>query len=89
MISGYSTDGRIKAYGLAILEDDRHAFPPYYCTPILREGLAEEHPEVVDALNLLAGRIDDSTMTLLNYRVDFDKESPEKVARDFLESLGL
>ncbi|MCB0583963.1 MAG: ABC transporter permease/substrate-binding protein [Phaeodactylibacter sp.] len=89
VISGYSTDGRIKAYGLAILEDDRHAFPPYYCTPILRKGLAEEHPEVVKALNLLAGKINDSVMTSLNYRVDFDKESPEAVARNFLESLGL
>lgn len=89
VISGYSTDGRIKAYGLAILEDDRHAFPPYHCTPILRRGLAEEHPEVVAALNLLAGKISDSTMTSLNYQVDFEKQSPEEVARNFLESLGL
>ena len=89
VISGYSTDGRVKAYELAILEDDRHAFPPYYCTPILRRGLMEEHPEVVEALNLLAGRIGDSTMALLNYRVDFEHESPDAVARDFLIANGL
>ena len=89
VISGYSTDGRIKAYELAILEDDRHAFPPYFCAPLLRKGLAGEHPELLETLNLLAGRISDSTMTLLNYRVDFDKESPEEVARTFLKSIGL
>jgi osmoprotectant transport system permease protein len=35
-------------------------------------------------LNLLAGRINDAVMTELNYRVDFLKQAPEEVARDFL-----
>lgn len=89
LISGYSTDGRIKAYNLFTLEDDKNAFPPYYCTPIIRQALKNEHPEVAEALNLLAGRINDSIMTELNYRVDFDKAKPEDVARDFLQSLGI
>ncbi|MCB0554457.1 MAG: ABC transporter permease/substrate-binding protein [Phaeodactylibacter sp.] len=88
-IGGYSTDDRIKAYELAMLEDDRHAFPPYFCIPLVGEVVAREHPEVVDAVNLLAGRISDSVMTELNYRVDFDKVSPEVVAREFLQSLQL
>ncbi|NBC07782.1 MAG: ABC transporter permease subunit [Bacteroidetes bacterium] len=89
VISGYSTDGRIKAYDLHILEDNRHAFPPYYCVPIMQESLARQHPELVEALDMLAGRIDDSTMTVLNYRVDFDKLSPEQVAEEFLREQGL
>ena len=89
LISGYSTDGRIRAYDLAVLEDDKNAFPPYFCTPIIRSELLQAHPEIGEALNLLAGKISDSTMTALNYRVDFGQEKPEDVARSFLESLGL
>ncbi|MDX1666040.1 MAG: ABC transporter permease/substrate-binding protein [Saprospiraceae bacterium] len=88
-ISGYSTDGRIEAYDLRILEDDRHAFPPYFCTPIVNAEIASEYPEVVEALHQIAGKIDDSTMTRLNYEVDFEKRSPRQVAETFLKEAGL
>ena len=55
----------------------------------MQESMARQHPELVEALDMLAGRIDDSTMTVLNYRVDFDKLSPEQVAEDFLREQGL
>jgi osmoprotectant transport system permease protein len=89
VISGYATDGRVEAYNLRQLEDNRHAFPPYYCAPIMQKKLAEENKILTEALDLLAGRINDSVMTVLNYRVDFDKISPEQVARDFLKAEGL
>lgn len=89
VISGYSTDGRIEAYDLVILEDNRHAFPPYYCTPIIRAETAEKHPELLAAIDLLSGQIDDPTMTRLNYQVDFEKKSPEEVATSFLKEKGL
>ena len=89
VISGYATDGRVEAYHLRQLTDDKHAFPPYYCAPILSKRLATENEALTTALGLLTGRINDSVMTVLNYRVDFDKQSPEQVARDFLEAEGL
>jgi len=89
IIAGYATDGRIKAYNLRVLEDDRHAFPPYFCAPLLRAETAEKHPEVQDALELLAGRLSDSIMTELNYQVDFEKREPEEVAQAFLQEQGL
>lgn len=89
VISGYATDGRVEAYNLRQLGDDRHAFPPYYCVPIMQKKLAEENKKLTDALGLLAGRINDSVMTVLNYQVDFDKISPEQVAQDFLKAEGL
>ncbi|MBD0351600.1 MAG: ABC transporter permease, partial [Flavisolibacter sp.] len=39
--------------------------------------------------NKLSGKINDSIMTELNYRVDYRKQTPEKVARDFLIEKGL
>lgn len=89
VISGYSTDGRIKAYDLIILKDDKNIFPPYYAAPVVRKDALRKHPEVEDILNLLSGHINDSVMTELNYRVDYLKHQPEKVARDFLIQKGL
>ncbi len=49
----------------------------------------QKYPELKNALNQLAGKINDSIMTELNYRVDYLKQSPEKVAKDFLMEQSL
>ena len=89
VISGYSTDGRLKAYGLTVLTDDRHIFPPYYAAPIVSDAALKKFPQLEGVLNMLAGTIDDSVMTELNYRVDYLHQSPENVAADFLKAKGL
>ncbi len=89
VISGYSTDGRLKAFDLIVLDDDKHIFPPYYAAPLIRNDVVEKYPEIENVLNLLSGRISDSTMTELNYEVDYLKQSPEKVARNFLIAINL
>lgn len=89
VISGYSTDGRIEAYHLQILEDDKHVFPPYYASLLVREEVLKKYPELQHVLNLLAGKINDSSMTEMNYKVDYLKESPEEVARWFLKKKRL
>ncbi len=89
VIDGYSTDGRLKAFNLKILKDDKHIFPPYYAAPVVREEVLQKYPELKNVLNQLAGKINDSVMTELNYRVDYLKQSPEKVAKDFLMEQSL
>ncbi|MEO8820001.1 MAG: ABC transporter permease/substrate-binding protein [Ginsengibacter sp.] len=89
VIDGYSTDGRLKAFHLVILKDDKHIFPPYYAAPVIREEVLQKYPELKNVLNQLAGKINDSIMTELNYRVDYLKQSPEKVAKDFLTEQSL
>lgn len=89
VISGYSTDGRLKAFDLVMLEDDKTIFPPYYAAPLIRNDVLKKYPEIENVLNLLAGKINDSVMTDLNYRVDYLKQTPEKVAKEFLSSKGL
>ena len=46
VVSGYGTDGRINAYKLVSLEDDKKIFPPYYAAPIIKERTLERFPEV-------------------------------------------
>lgn len=89
VISGYSTDGRLKAFGLKILKDDKGIFPPYYAAPVIREASIAKLPGLEDALNLLAGKITDAVMTDLNYRTDYLHQTPERVAKDFLVKIGL
>jgi len=89
VISGYSTDGRLKAYNLVVLDDNKHIFPPYYAAPVIRENSLKKFAGLEKILNLLAGKINDSTMTALNYKTDYLHQSPEKVAKDFLVSVNL
>jgi len=89
VISGYSTDGRLKAYNLVVLDDDKKIFPPYYAAPIIRENSLKKFAGLEKILNLLAGKINDSIMTALNYKTDYLHQSPEKVAKDFLTANGL
>ena len=84
IISGYSTDGRLKAFDLIVLNDDKKIFPPYYVAPVIHEEVLQKYPDLENVLNQLSGHINDSIMTELNYRVDYLKQSPDKVAKDFL-----
>jgi glycine betaine/choline ABC-type transport system substrate-binding protein len=84
-----STDGRIPALDLVLLEDDMGFFPPYYAAPIVRQDLLEEAPEVRDILNQMAGQISNEQMQAMNYDVDEDGQEPVDVARQFLIDAGL
>lgn len=84
LISGYSTDGRIKAFDLYVLNDDKKIFPPYYAAPVIKTKTLQKFPELEETLNLLAGQFNDSIMTDLNYKSDYLNQTPEKIARDFL-----
>ncbi|ARJ43714.1 glycine/betaine ABC transporter substrate-binding protein [Pantoea alhagi] len=85
----YTTDGRVKGFDLKILEDDKHFFPSYNVTPLVRKEVLEANPGLAEALNQLSALITDDVITELNKRVDIDHQSPQQVARDFLQSKGM
>lgn len=89
VVCAYTTDGRIPAYNLKPLKDDRGFFPPYYAAPVVRSETLRAHPEVRDVLNELGGALDDSTMQQLNFEVDEKGRTARDVAREFLLSRGL
>jgi len=89
VICAFATDGRIAAFGLQPLRDDRGFFPPYQAAAVVRAEVLRAHPELRKVLELLAGRLDDATMQQLTFEVDEKKRRPGKVARGFLESQGL
>ncbi|WP_020536926.1 ABC transporter permease/substrate-binding protein [Lewinella cohaerens] len=89
IISGYSTDGRVKAYDLKVLEDDQHAFPPYQCAALLNGKTALKYPGLRPTIELLSAKISDSLMTRLNYEVDHLHRSVSEVATNFLRQQNL
>jgi osmoprotectant transport system permease protein len=89
VICAFTTDGRLSAYQLAPLRDDKGFWPPYDAAPVVRVAFLKEHPEVRHALSLLAGLLDNETMRGLNYEVQVEKRSRAEVAREFLKAREL
>lgn len=83
LAAGNSTDGLIPVLDLAVLQDDKHYFPPYYAVPVVRDEALARHPELRAALEELAGKISDADMRALNYAVDGQHRSVVEVVREF------
>lgn len=89
LVDAYSTDSEIEQYQLVVLEDDQHLFPPYQGAPLMRKEIAEKYPEIIEALNKLAGNITDDEMRKMNYEVNVKGKPPAEVAKDYLKRVGL
>lgn len=80
----YTTDGRLSAFDLKLLEDDKHYFPDYTAAPVVRKKVLDAHPQLATLLKPLAEQLDDQTMRELNAKVDVEHQSPGKVAAEYL-----
>jgi len=89
LIAGNQTDGLIPALDLAVLEDDRHYFPPYEAVVVARQEALTRHPEVAAAVAELAGKISDADMRRLNYAVDGEHRDVKALVAEFLRTKGL
>ncbi len=89
LVAGNSTDGQITRSDFVILEDDRHAFPPYEAAAIVREATLQKYPKVREALEQLAGKISPDEMQHLNYLVDGELRDLKDVVRSFRQSKNL
>lgn len=83
---GYTSDGRIAAYDLVVLEDDKQFFPPYDAAPLATKELLDEYPELTDTMEKLDGIITTDMMQQLNYEADGQGKEPAIVAQEFLEA---
>lgn len=80
VISAYTTDGRILAYDLVVLDDPLHALPPYDAVVLVSQRAATR-PGFVDALRPLIGSISLDRMREANKLVDLDHKTPEEAAK--------
>jgi osmoprotectant transport system substrate-binding protein len=81
----FTTDGRIAALDLKVLEDDEAFFPLYNVSPVfVADVYADYGQTLADLYAPVAAALDDDTMAALNARVSADGERPSDVALDWL-----
>ena len=88
VISAFSSDGRITAFDLVVLEDPRHVIPPYDAV-LLAGPTVSGRQDVARALRPLVGAISVDLMREANNLVDRkeDKKTPAQAARWLREQL--
>jgi osmoprotectant transport system substrate-binding protein len=84
----FTTDGRIVALDLVVLEDDKRFFPRYNAAVVLRQDFHTAHPQVARVLAPIVARLDNDTIRGLNAEVDVAGRDPAAVARDWLVREG-
>jgi osmoprotectant transport system permease protein len=89
VIAGYTSDGLIAKYDLVVLDDVKHAIPPYDAIVLISPKRAEDHA-LRAALTPLLGQIDITTMREANLRAAGNDatSSPDAVARWLWEKVG-
>lgn len=85
----FTTDGRIAALDLTLLEDDQNFFPLYNASPVFTEASYEPYSDQLTALYApVTEALKQDVMTELNKRVSADGERPEAVATSWLKENG-
>ena len=74
LITAYTTDARIDAFDLVLLEDTRAILPPYDAF-LLLSPRAGENEALLNALEPLQGAIDTGLMRRANGKVDMERQS--------------
>ncbi|WP_085522485.1 ABC transporter substrate-binding protein [Tuberibacillus sp. Marseille-P3662] len=85
----FSTDSRIDAFNLRLLEDDKQFFPGYYAAVSIRQPVLDKYPKLKDLTADIAEKLDSKTMRELNYKVDIDGKQVKEVAKQWLLDNGL
>lgn len=85
----FTTDGRIKALDLTVLEDDKQYFPSYNAAPAFNAEFLEKNPGVQDVMAQIAPLLTDEVLLDLNYQVDVEGREPADVAYEWMLNEGL
>jgi osmoprotectant transport system permease protein len=88
VIDIYSTDAKIRQYGLRVLDDDRAYFPRYDAMLLYRLDAAQRFPAAWRAIEALQGRISADDMIAMNAQAEIDGKGFAAIARDWLAAHG-
>ncbi|MGB7374241.1 ABC transporter permease/substrate-binding protein [Pontixanthobacter sp.] len=90
VISAYTSDGRVAADRLVIIEDTKHAFPSYDALLMISPEASRDQ-KLIDTLTPLIGAISVDQMREANLAVDRldNKKSPRDAAKNLAAAIGL
>lgn len=84
VIDIYTTDAKIDALGLRVLDDDLKYFPRYDAVVLYRLDVPRRYPQAWAAMRELAGTIDEHAMIAMNARAELGGVPFDVIARDRL-----
>lgn len=84
VMDAYSTDADVVHYGLRLLADDGGYFPEYQAVYLYRAQLQTDNNAAVQAIERLAGTLDEARMGRLNSLVKIDGRSERAAAASHL-----
>lgn len=84
----FTTDGRIKALDLTVLEDDKKFFPNYNVAMVLNEKVLNAHPDLRGLFAPLSAKLTSDTLIDLNAKIDVEGLEPSAVAWDWMVKEG-
>ncbi|WP_246081579.1 glycine betaine ABC transporter substrate-binding protein [Nocardioides litoris] len=84
----FTTDGRIKALDLVVLEDDKQYFPNYNVSLVVREPVEAEYPQIEELMAPVTEKLTDDVLKDLNARIDVDGQEAAQVADEWLREEG-
>jgi len=84
VIDIYSTDAKIRQYGLRVLDDDKHYFPRYDAVLLYRLDLPQRFPRAWRALQDLEGKIGGDAMIAMNAEAELEGQPFAAIARGWL-----
>ena len=85
----FTTDGRIKALNLVVLEDDKNFFPLYNAAPVFRSEYYDANEAALkEIFDPISTALTQEVMTELNKQVSVDGMRPEQVAEKWMKDQG-
>ncbi len=90
LIEVFTTDGQLATGKYVVLVDDKHLFPPYNATLVVRDSVLKKlGPDAQKVVEQVQKGMTEQVMQELNSRVDIDKQEPKDVAAQYLKETGL
>jgi osmoprotectant transport system permease protein len=80
----YSTDAKIRQYGLRVLDDDKRYFPRYDAVLLYRLDVPQRFPQAWRAIGRLEGSIKADDMIAMNAAAELDGQSFAAIAKTWL-----
>ena len=87
VISAYTSDGQLAQFDLVVLDDPKHAIPPYDAILLLSPRRAKDE-NLIEVLKALIGAIPVATMRAANARAASGSTSADEVARGLAGEIG-
>jgi glycine betaine/choline ABC-type transport system substrate-binding protein len=85
----FTTDAALTTNKYATLTDDKHLFPPYHITFLIKSAtLAKLGPDAKTVIEKVQAPLTNEVQRELNSRVVLDKKTPKQVASEYLKEAG-